>query len=197
VIAQAGQTENRPLQDLTWTQNIATLHEALALIPRVMELRQRYFPRALLGLGGLWLLLALARRRDRFGTLVSGVETKTTETNRALDALAAQIRADAALRDIFVQIGVSELYPALAQSGAGQAFWESFEAFLACYGRRETALAIPQPAWKDARNELLAHSILGSPLLNGLFLKSLTEARALFQIREDTHFYATLPQPVL
>ncbi len=225
VIAQAGQLEKRPLQDLTWAQNIDTLHEALALIPRVMELRQRYLPRTLLGLGGLWLLLALARRRNRFGTLVSGVETKTTETNRALDALAARIRADAALRDIFAHTEVSELHPALAQSGVGQAFLESFEAFLARYGHRETALAISQPAWKDrpeivlgilkvlvggeprhnesyrawkdARDELLAHSILGSPLLNRLFLKSLTETRALFQIREDTHFYATLPQPVL
>jgi pyruvate,water dikinase len=225
VIAQAGELEKRALQELTWAQNIDTLHEALALIPRVMELRQRYFPRALLGLGGLWLLLALARRRDRFGTLVSGVETKTTETNRALDTLAARIRADAALQAIFSHAGVSELYPTIAQSGVGQAFLENFEVFLTRYGHRETALTISQPAWKDwpeivleilkvlaggesrenesyqawknARNELLAHSILGSQLLNGLFLKSLTEARALFQIREDTHFYATLSQPVL
>ena len=30
-----------------------------------------------------------------------------------------------------------------------------------------------------------------------LFLKSLTNARSLFQVREDTHFYATLVQPTI
>lgn len=30
-----------------------------------------------------------------------------------------------------------------------------------------------------------------------MFLRSLTDARALFQIREDTHFYATLAQPLV
>jgi hypothetical protein len=33
--------------------------------------------------------------------------------------------------------------------------------------------------------------------LRGLFLKSLTNARYLFQIREDTHFYATMVQPTV
>lgn len=225
VIKQARELEKRDLQDLTWAQNIDTLREALALIPRIMELRERYFPRALLGLGGLWLLLALARRLDRFGALISGVETKTTETNRALDMLAAKIRNDPTLRDLFAHSNANELLSTLAQSPVGQNFLASFEAFLGNYGHREMALTISQPAWKDqpeivlgilkvlirtepqkgesyqtwqhSRDELLAHSILGTRLIRGLFLKSLTNARCLFQIREDTHFYMTLLQPPL
>ncbi|HEX9870904.1 MAG TPA: PEP-utilizing enzyme, partial [Candidatus Tectomicrobia bacterium] len=225
VITQARELEKLNLQDLTWAQNIGILHEALALIPRAMELRERYFPRALLGLGGLWLLLAFARRLDRFGELVSGVETKTTETNRALDTLAAKIHNDPTLRDLFAKSNTGKLRSALARSQVGQTFLESFEAFLAQYGHRETALTISQPAWKDQpeivlgilkvlirtepqevvgyqtwkhrRDELLAHSVLGTVLIRELFLKSLTNARCLFQIREDTHFYATLLQPPL
>jgi pyruvate,water dikinase len=49
--------------------------------------------------------------------------------------------------------------------------------------------------WKRERDELLARSILGRWPLRNLFLKSLTNVRCLFQIREDTHFYATLAQP--
>jgi phosphohistidine swiveling domain-containing protein len=224
VIAQARQLEERRPADLTWAQNIDTLHEALALIPRTMELRERYLPRALLGLGGLWLLLALARSLDRFGGLVSGVETKTTETNRALDRLAAHIRNDPTLGDLFAQNDAGELSSVLAQSQVGQTFLESFEAFLARYGHRETSLTISQPAWRDqpetvlgllkvlgrrepqevesyqawksSRDDLLAHSILGARLLRRPFLKSLASARALFQIREDTHFYVTLLQPL-
>jgi len=51
--------------------------------------------------------------------------------------------------------------------------------------------------WKLARAELLANSMLGRWLLRPLFLKSLVNARSLFQMREDTHFYATLAQPVV
>ena len=224
-IAQARTLEQRDLQTLTWQQNIETLHEALALIPRAMELRERYLPQALLGLGSLWLLLALARRGDRFGTLVSGVKTKTTETNQALEELAKQIRTDPTLRDLFHRTEAHELRSALETSQAGQSFLKQFEAFLDQYGHRETSLTISQPAWKDqpdnvlailkilaetqskptsnydawaqTRDELLAHSILGTRLLRNLFLKSLTSARALFQIREDTHFYATLVQPTI
>jgi pyruvate,water dikinase len=60
----------------------------------------------------------------------------------------------------------------------------------------------PQPpgsyeVWQKTRDELLAHSILGTRLLRNPFLRSLSKARCLFQIREDTHFYATLVQPTI
>jgi rifampicin phosphotransferase len=225
LITKARSLEQRDLQLLTWKQNLETLHESLALIPGAMELRERYLPQALLGLSALWLLLTLARRGDRFGALVSGVKTKTTETNQALEDLATQIRNDPTLQNLFHRTEAHNLQVELEASQAGQDFLEQFELFLNQYGHRETALTISKPAWKDqpevvldilkvlarterhqadqyevwqrTRNELLINSILGTQLLRNLFLKSLTNARYLFQIREDTHFYATLGQPTI
>jgi pyruvate,water dikinase len=224
-IEKARAIEKRDLQSYTWEQNIETIQEALTLIPQAMKLRERYLPQTLLGLAGLWLSLSLARHSDRFGTLVSGVKTKTTETNQALEDLARQIRTDPALQDLFVRTDARSLQTALRDSQAGQAFLKQFEKFLDQYGHRETALTISHPAWKDksenvlailkvlaetepgqpksydawqqARDELLAHSILRVRPFRNLFLKSLNKARYLFQIREDTHFYATMVQPAI
>jgi pyruvate,water dikinase len=204
---------------------VETLHESLGLIRRVMQLRERYIPRALASTGILWLLLTLAGRKDRLGRLISGVETKTTETNRALEQLANQIRAEAMLRELFARKEANQLQSSLERSKTGQDFLQSFFAFLAEYGHRETALTISQPAWKDrpevvleilkvlvgseaqeadsyqewkrTRDELLAHPAIGRWPLRNLFLKSLANARSLVQIREDTHFYATLAQPLV
>jgi len=225
VITGVRDLERRDLHALTWKQNIEILHESLALIPRVMQLRERYIPKAVVGLGILWLLLALSSHKNRFSQLISGVETKTTETNRALETLARQIRSDAALRELFTGTEPSELQSELQRLPVGQGFLQSFFKFLTQYGHRETALTISQPAWKDepklvfgilkvlarsdlqatdryqewkrTRDELLASSILGWRPLHNLFLKSLMDARCLFQIREDTHFYVTLAQPVV
>lgn len=223
LITKVRALEEHDLQSMTWDQNIEIIHEALALIPRAMQLRERYFPQALVGLAGLWLLLALAGRRDSFGTLVSGVKTKTTETNQVLEDLAAQIRSDSALQGLFHRTEAHDLQAELKTLQQGRIFLKRFEAFLDQYGHRETSLTISQPAWKDGpdnvlailkvlaetqpqqpdsysawqrtRAELLANSILGTRLLRRLFLKLLTNARAFFQLREDTHFYATLMQP--
>ena len=212
--------EARDLQALTWAQNIETLHELLALIPRSMLLRERYIPQALLGLGKLWLLLALAGRLDRMGILLGGIETKTTETNRVLETLAAHIRSDPVLLNLFTHSPVGELRPGLEKTDEGRAFLKRFFSFLADYGHRETALTISQGAWKDhpnivldilkmlattriqesdsyqawklTRDDLLVHSILGARPVQRQFLKALVNSRALIQIREDTHFYATL-----
>lgn len=222
-ITKARAIEKRDLQSLTWKQNVETLHEALALIPQVMKLRERYLPKALLGLAGLWLLLLVARCQGQFGTLVSGVRTKTTETNEALEGLAKQIRSEQILKDVFMSADTQTLLSELKSTQAGKDFLERFEEFLEEYGHREISLTISQPAWKDqpesvltvlkvlaeteaskpesydawqkARDELLTDSILGIRLLRRFFLKSLTDARYLFQIREDTHFYATMVQP--
>ena len=208
---------------LNWAQNIETIHEALQLIPRAMRLRERYIPQAILGLASLWLMLKLSRHGDRMGTLLGGIETKTTETNRALQGLAAQIRGDPLLSEIFTRSQAGEIQTILANSERGQAFLKSFELFLTEYGHRETALTISQGAWKDqplvvldilkaqakaqiktpesyqawkrARDELLSTSILGKRPLRSPFLTALSSGRALFQIREDTHFYAALAQP--
>lgn len=224
-ITKAREMECRELGALSWQQNMETMRELLALLPGAMELRERYLPQAILGFAGLWLLLTLTGHRDRFGTLVSGVKTKTTETNQALEDLAKQIRTKPVLREWFQSMPIHELRAKLEASQEGQSFLKQFGAFLDQYGHRETALTISQPAWKDqpdnvlailkvlaetqpkpsdryggwkrARDELLSHSILGTRLLRKRFLKSLSAARSLHQIREDTHFYATLVQPAI
>jgi rifampicin phosphotransferase len=225
LIAKARALEQRELQSITWKQNMEILHESLALIPRVMELREHYFPRALLGLAALRLLLTLTGHTDRFGELVSGVKTKTIETNQALEDLANYIRTDPALGTLFHHTETNPLRAKLEASQAGQMFLKQFELFLAQYGHRETTLTISQPAWKDqpemvlgilkllaetelqqtqnyeawqrVRDGLLTHSILGTRFLRTLFLNSLADARSFFQIREDTHFYVTLTQPTI
>jgi len=190
-----------------------------------MELRVRYLPNAVLGLAGLWLFLALTGHKDQFGVLVSGVKTKTTETNQVLEDLAKEIRMDAVLNDLFQHTDVQDLQTKFEAARTGQGFLKRFEKFLDQYGHRETSLTISQPAWKDeprnvlailkvlagsqapqpesyqawqkTRDELLSHSILGTWLLRKLFLSLLNKTRYLFQIREDTHFYATMVQPVI
>ena len=225
VLAKAGELDERDLPSLTWKQNIDTVHESLVLIPRAMQLRERYLPNTLLGLGRLWLLLTLTGHKSRFGQLISGIETKTTETNRALETLAQQIRSNNVLRELFTNNEPTKLLSALQQSAIGRDFLQRFATFLNQYGHRETALTISLPTWKDdpqivlgilqvlskselqetdryqewsrTRDGLLAGSMLRLWPLRAVFLKSLTDARALFQIREDTHFYATLAQPLV
>ena len=224
-IARARELDARNPRRLTWEQNLDILHAALALIPQAMEIRERYVPRAGLDLGRLWLLLRLTGHAGGFGDLVSGIETKTAETNRALEALAARIRRDASLRETFTRHDAVHLRAALEQSDGGRGFLRDFDVFLEQYGHRETTLTISQPAWKDepafvmgilkvlsgadarpardadrwqqARDELLHRSALGHWPLRAPFLKWLANARLMFQIREDTHFYVTMVQPAI
>jgi phosphohistidine swiveling domain-containing protein len=225
--ARARALEERDLRALSWEELLATAHEALALPgPLAGEPRVRYFPRGLLALGCLGLLLALVRGGKHFGTLLSGVETKTSETNRALEALAAQIRSDPVLAETFSTHDAPDLWAALEQQSSGRAYLAEVRTFLDRYGHREAAaLLVSLPTWKDApetvlgilqglaaapprsgdarpawivsRDELLAHPFLRLPPVHSTFLASLTQARRLIQIREDTHFYGTMPLPVL
>ncbi len=215
--------DERDSHQLSWNENIETIQQALALTPLAMDPRVRYLPKAIVGLGSLWLLLRLAGRAGQFGALISGIETKTTETNAALEALAAQIREDAVLRAVFARRDGGLVRPALERSEAGRLFLQRFEAFLEEYGHREMTLTISQPAWKDdpegvltilrvlaegqapavsgqaaweqARDEILQRTLLGTRPLRGWLLWSLSATRCIFQIREDTHFYATMMQP--
>ena len=225
LIARAHVIDQRELNALTWAQNLKIMNQALALIPAAMALRERYFPQALLGLAGLWLLLAVAGRNNYFGGLVSGVRTKTSETNQALEDLATHIRMDSSLQNIFHRTSTHHLQAELEASEAGREFLEQFRSFLQRYGHRETTLTVSQPAWRDqpeivleilkvlaeteqrhaeqyeawqnTRDQLLSSSILGTSILRRLFLTALNRGRMFFQIREDTHFYVTLMQPTI
>lgn len=218
--------EAHDLQALPWESLLATLHEALAIPALIGELRRRYFPRGALAVGLLRLMVALLGQGERFTVLLSGVETKTLEANRTLEALAARVRADPTLRDAFRDRDAHELWSALEAHPPGRAFLAELRAFLDRYGHREGAAllasqptwkdapevvlgilrglaAVPprhrttQPAWEAARDELLARPLLRPQPLRAAFLTLLAQSRCLLQIREDTHFYATMPLPVV
>src|SRR5919202_1117786 len=93
--ARARTLEARDLQALSWHDLLATVHEAQAVpLPVAGELRRRYMPRAALAAGLLRASLGLLGHGDRFGMLLSGVENKTLEANRTLEALATRIQTD-------------------------------------------------------------------------------------------------------
>jgi pyruvate,water dikinase len=220
--------EARDLRALSWQEQLAMVREAPAVtLPAIGELRRRYIPPAMLAAGRLRLALAMLGQGNRFGALLSGVESKTLEANRALEELAARVRSDPALAAIFSRQEGGALWSALEEEPAGRAFLADLRVFLDRYGHRETAsaLLVSQPTWKDApevvlgmvksfaaaeprpprdrpawevaRDGVLAHPLLRIRPLRSAFLHLLGEARYLWQIREDTHFYATTAMPVV
>ena len=225
-LARARALEARSLRELEWESLLATLEEA-ARIPIAVagEPRRRYFPRAAIAAAKLRGMLAMMGRPDRLTALLSGVETKTIESNRALESLACDIRSDASLEEFFSSHEPDELWEALNESPSGRSFKQRFDSFLDQYGHREAAVGTAyEPTWKDApevvlgllkglaqseprpstrtleweeaRDEVLAHPFMRFPVLRSHVMKLLSDARWLLQIREDTHFYMTLALPI-
>jgi rifampicin phosphotransferase len=219
--------ETRDVRSLTWPELLATVREALA-VPRLLgQVRVLYIPDAALGLAGLRLLLGLLGRSDRLDTLLSGLQTRTMQSNRELEALAVRIRSDALLADTFEQYEPAELWRAVEAQPSGQAFLAELQTFLDEYGHREAGGTLlvsqstwkdapevvlgmlrglaraPQPAhaqapdWRAARDELLRHPLLRLPPIRRAFLAWLARGRRFAPIREDTRFYATMMLPVL
>ncbi len=219
--------EARDSKELSWKELLDTVHDTLPLaLPLAGEMRRRYYPRALLAAGLLRIVLTLLSCGNRFGTLLSGVESKTLEANRALEVLAAYARSDPTLNEIFAQHEADELWATLEQQLAGRAFLSKLQAFLERYGHREVVLStVLQPTWKDApslvlgiikglaltephtkperpaweaaRDEVLAHPVLKLSPLRAVLLRLLATARTLWQIRENTHYDATRILPIL
>ena len=79
--------------------------ETMAMPVAIMEIRRRYFPRGALALAALWIIIRVLHLGDRFAPLLSGVDNRTLEANRALEALAAEIRRDPAARGAFREPG--------------------------------------------------------------------------------------------
>jgi pyruvate,water dikinase len=141
----------RDLTSLSWAEVVATLHEAMELGPAVGVLRDRYFSPSIWAIARLWLLLRLAGKHDRFGTLLSGVETKTLEINRALERFADRARADAALRQLFATTPARDLVAVLPARPEARELWSDFQEFQRTYGHRETAITLfSQPSWGEA-----------------------------------------------
>lgn len=218
--------EARDLQVIAWSDLLALLREAPTAPAVAGEIRRRYFPRAALAVALLRLLLELLRRGDRTGVLLSGEATKTLAANQALEALAASIRSDPYLAAVFAGHQAGELRSTLKGQPAGRRFLTELDAFLDRYGHREEAIALisrptwkdapavplgilrglaaaaappraGQPAWEIARDELLQQPIVRLPPVRPRVLALLATARCLLPIREDTHYFATLPMPVI
>lgn len=222
-LARARELKSRSPADMTWAQLLTTLREALRVPQLIIELRSKYYPRALLAYLGLRLL----RVSERTAALASGLRTKTTETNSAVEALVSRIRSDDLLSAIVAAAEPECLLADLDREPGGRPFAAELRSFLDRYGHRETVglgLIASQPTWGDAPETLFGllrvlasappvpaatpgAEALGLELLNRRIMRArwlrkaiialVTEARRFFQVREDSHFYATLPLPVV
>lgn len=219
--------EARDLATLPAAALVETAREAMALPAEIVELRRRYFPRTLLSMLGLRLVLGLIGQEARFGDLLSGIDNKTLEANRRLEALASEIRGNPGLAAIFAAHDPTTLWDALAATERGRAFLAELRQFLATYGHRETGspLLVSLPTWKDApepvlgilkglslaepvaragrpewevaRDEILALPEMAFAPVRALFRSLLSGARRFPSLREDTHFLITMPMPIL
>ncbi len=212
---------------LSWTQLLAAVREAGEVpFLAGGEVRRRYFPGAAFAALRLRVLLGLLGHSAKLGTLLSGAPNKTSEANHALEGLAERVRADPDLASAFAGHEPRDLWLLLDGQPAGRAFLAELRAFLARYGHREMMISTSlQPTWRDApetvlgiikgfvahpprrrqgkpewelaKDEVLQHRLLHNTRLRSAFLNVLAKARTLFQIREDTHFFATMPLPLL
>ncbi|MFI7700032.1 PEP/pyruvate-binding domain-containing protein [Nonomuraea sp. NPDC049480] len=197
----------RDLAAMSWQELIRVPRQAFALVAPVAGLRIDYLPGTGLALLRLLVAVKLLRRGRLFGGLLSGAVTRTTEANRALERLAELARRTGAL----------DADPPPAE------FRAAFEEFMAEYGHRETVspILVTPPTWADdpetvlglvrvlaaeppprkegddALERLLAHPLLRSPRRRARIRRWVAAARAGTAFREDSHFYFTMPQPIL
>ncbi|HEY6682307.1 MAG TPA: PEP/pyruvate-binding domain-containing protein, partial [Propionibacteriaceae bacterium] len=208
----------RDLTTMPWPQLKAMPRKALALVKPIGDLRIDYLPRTGLALLRLLLLLRLLRRSALLGDLLVGAPTRTTDGNRALEALAARARENSQLRETIRKLDPKAL-------SAFPEFEAEFNAYLAEYGHRETVTPVlvtpptqgeapetvlglisvlaaepPRPP-KDADraiSELLKHPLLrGSHRRRDRIERWIGGARAGMAFREDSHFYFLMPLPIL
>lgn len=228
MLQKTSSMEKEDLESKEWDELLRMAHEALeeTVVP-VGVLRYRYLPPAGIAMGALLLQLKILGKGKYFSELVEGMDTKTIETNRALETLSRVIRNNEKLNNLFEEVeNYKSLYETLKKEPEAEEFLKEFDNFLDKYGHRETHFTGPsQPTWKGApenvlgiiksfiesggraseqKNEswieakeiVLTHSALRVPVFKYIFLKTLARARYFLQIREDTHFYATLALPI-
>jgi pyruvate,water dikinase len=204
------------VQAMPWRWLKTVPRQALDAVDPIGDLRIDYLPRAGLELLRLLIALRVLGRSEMLADLIIG-RTRTTDANRALEALAARARKDPRLRD-----AVNTLDPkALADFPEFEA---EFAAYLAEFGHRETATAVlmtsptqgeapktvlalikvliaesPRPPEDhvDALSELLKHPLLRNPRQRARIQRWVAAARAGATFREDSHFYFLMPLPIL
>ena len=206
----------RDLTSMSWPVLKTMPRQALDLIKPIGDLRIDYLPRAGLALLRLLLALRLLGRSALLADLVIS-PTRTTDGNRALEALAGLARENERLRDAVNTLDARALadFPE---------FEAQFNAYLAEYGHRETVTPVlvtpptqgeaPEivlalikvlaagpprpPADPDhAMSELLQHPLLRGPRRRARMERWVQAARDGGACREDTHFYFLKPLPIL
>jgi pyruvate,water dikinase len=202
---------------MTWSQLMTMPRRALALITPIRDLRGDYLPGTGLALLRLRLALQVLGRSPLFADLLTGSRTRTSDANRALEALADRARADPQLA-----AAVASLDPEVLTGFPD--FGAEFGAYLAEYGHRETvspvlvttptqvdspeavlglvAVLAAEPPRPDGRPSDAAAELLAHPLLRGRRRRGVVEgwvraARAGVVFREDSHFYFLKPLPIL
>ncbi|MER7077536.1 pyruvate, water dikinase [Saccharopolyspora kobensis] len=197
----------RDLAALPWSQLVRMPRRALGLVAPIAELRIDYLPATGLSLVRLFVALKLIGRAELLGELIAGAPTRTSDANRALEGLAARARANPRLREAVDGLDPAELtdFPE---------FHAEFTAFLAEYGHRETEtpVLVTPPTWGESPEtvlRLVAVLAAGDPKPTGHADRAMEQlrghrirrwvqrARDGVAFREDSHFYFTMPQPIL
>jgi phosphohistidine swiveling domain-containing protein len=207
------------LAAMPWARLIRVPRQALDLVQPVTDLRIDYLPRTVLALVRLLVALGLLRRVSLLGDLILGAATRTEDANRALEELAKRVRENPLLKGAIDELDAERL----KEFGD---FRARFEAFLAEYGHRETATAIlaTSPTWGEtpetvlglikmlaatapspasagradqALERLLAHPLLRGQRMRARLRRWVGAVRSAIAFREDSHFYVTMPLPIL
>jgi phosphohistidine swiveling domain-containing protein len=204
------------LKIMPWPRLKTMPRQALDLIKPIGDLRIDYLPRTGLALARLFLALRLLGRSALFADLIIS-PTRTTDGNRALEALAAVAREDQGLHKALHTLDTEEL-------STFPEFQAQFNAYLAEYGHRETVTPVlvtpptqgeapetvlalikvlaaepPRPPSDPdhALSELLKHPLLRGPRRRARMERWVQAARAGIAFREDSHFYFLKPLPIL
>ena len=207
------------LAALPWPELVRVPRRALGAVRPITELRRDYLPRCAVSVARLVLSLRPLGAASLLPTLLVGLRTRTEDGNRALEALAAEVRENPALKDAVDALDLARV----RESGP---FWDAFTAFLDEYGHRETGspILVSPPTWeerpeivlgmikvlaasppsppavdqaRDAVRRLMSHPRLRSERRRARMMRRIEAVRAANAFREDSHFYFTMPLPVL
>jgi rifampicin phosphotransferase len=216
-IADVRGLADQDLSTMPWPRLIRMPRRALALSEPFVGLRGDYLPGAGIALLRLRARLARLGRTGLMSELILGGATRTEDANRALANLAERPRQDPRLA-----AAVDTTDP--ARLAEFPEFDEAFRLFLAEYGHRETAspILVTPPTWAEAPEtvlrlikviaaappqpsnraeralaELLSHPKLSDPQRQVRVRRLVERARAGIAFREDSHFYFTMPLPIV
>jgi pyruvate,water dikinase len=211
-------------KSLSWREVIALADGSFDAMRGITELRKSYLPGVFVPLLKLRLMLLLLGKPRLASALIAGAETRTSQANRALEALAERVRSTPSLERAFTGQPPTELLEQLEDQEEFREFHAAFEAFLAEYGHRETVSVVlsSAPTWCDAPEvvvglitsmlgerratadqtgaalaELLRHPALRFRPVRRHLLSVVDAAKAGMAFREDSHFYATMVLPPL